>query len=707
MLKNKRFYKYLMILYLFMVILSTAPIKAQTYQVNDFNQLKSAIESAPAGNHNVIITNDIVLTNQISILDDVHINLTSDNIKRTISRTNLFYSSSFMIKGENASLSITNVIIDGKKELFDPALHPVSYLFSLQKDTSGSNPNFSGSLSIGKDVVIKNVGGRNNSCIIIYNVGGSVTLKDNADFYNNGYTTKGNSLVCNALDDDRSQLIIQDNVKFHDNVLDGTMIVVNWGQTIIKDNVEFYQNESTSNSISGVFTNMGYGTMSIEGNVKIHDNKAIYTAIGVNYNKLTIKDNVDIYNNVAAISYGLYNTIQTTYPPANGHVELIIQDHVKIHDNEAITGYAPAISLNNDAISSISDYVEITNNKAGYDGGAIYLYNKANLVIQDHVKITNNLANHHGGALYVRNATLTIKDLVSITDNEAALNGGAIYTEDYHDLMIAQEVIFKNNKAQVGYNEDLPSVDPLNYAIYDTNIKVPNNKWSTNRTYGYNNYDINYQAANETFIVHYDANGGQGAVPADGAYHNNDLINVDFNSLPTKAQARFIGWSLNSSDTKPLYEKNNNNSFVMGTNNITLYAIYVPTYQITTSVIGGTIDKSLEAMQGENIKINFKGNEGYLLKEIIVDDKTINLNNLQNNFYEFLNITDNHKISVIFIKKTEQKNRLININNDNNDSPKIILPQGGNNLLNTSIIFIIMILPAVMLINKNNTYKQD
>ena len=67
-------------------------------------------------------------------------------------------------------------------------------------------------------------------------------------------------------------------------------------------------------------------------------------------------------------------------------------------------------------------------------------------------------------------------------------------------------------------------------------------------------------------------------------------------------------------------------------------------YQITTSVVNGTIDESVEASHGDNQTIFYTSKEGYKLLSITVDGKSISLEN--NDSYTINNIKDNHDIKV-------------------------------------------------------------
>lgn len=71
-------------------------------------------------------------------------------------------------------------------------------------------------------------------------------------------------------------------------------------------------------------------------------------------------------------------------------------------------------------------------------------------------------------------------------------------------------------------------------------------------------------------------------------------------------------------------------------------------YKIDTSVEHGTIDPSIENIDGGSTKtINYAPDTGYQIKSVTVDDQEVNTANHPAS-YEFANIGDNHKIHVVY-----------------------------------------------------------
>ena len=575
--------------------------------------MKTTIEGAPAGNHTVLITSDFNVTGVVNIPTNVNIELKSDSNRNTLTRAVGYTGRFFNLGTANSSLSITNLVIDGNKANVSAASR--GEIFYLHNATTA--------LTIGNNTIIKNqskTSSGHGAVVYIDNDGGSLVgnggtliIEGNAEIFDN--VTQDGIIYVQSID---ATTIIRGDVKFSNNAAmsnaasSNAGLMINYGKATITDNVEI--SGCTARENIGVIWNHYTGVMTISGNVKIHDNSTTSMAGIANNNVLTIKDNVKIYNNTAttgqtgAITSFRYSA---SYPAASGQVTLNLLDNVEIYNNKAQTfgggvSNSTASELNisgnvkihdNEAMAAAGIYniyrmtmggnAELYNNRATGDpantysnGGGMRLAGIDNqTIIKDNVKIYNNetLNNTDGGAIFIGSSVVNpvqILGNVQITGNTAAKDGGGIYTQEYVDLVVAQDVIFNNNQASVGYNVNLPVVDPTNYAIYQNNILVPNNTWTTSRIYGYNNYDINYAGETPAYVVRYDANGGSGAVPEDRAYTIGDSVQVNFNTIPTKKGYVFKGWSINNDDQTPTYSKDGTTTFVMPERDVGLYAIW-------------------------------------------------------------------------------------------------------------------------------------
>ncbi|MDR3214743.1 MAG: hypothetical protein LBT75_00485, partial [Bacilli bacterium] len=111
-------------------------------------------------------------------------------------------------------------------------------------------------------------------------------------------------------------------------------------------------------------------------------------------------------------------------------------------------------------------------------------------------------------------------------------------------------------------------------------------------------------------------------------------------------------------------------------------------------------------INGDNIRIHFKGHKGYKLKKIIIDGKEIDISTITGDYYEILNVTNKHSIKVIFEKEEKDDNKEIKTGKDNKDNKKI--PPGGNeNLSYLGILLSVIVLGSSLyyqkkvIINKN------
>ncbi|MDR3215121.1 MAG: hypothetical protein LBT75_02450 [Bacilli bacterium] len=600
---------------------------------------------------------------------------------------------------ENTNSGVPAVLeISGNVEIYD----------NFAKEAGGAIYN-SSTLTIKDNVNIHdNSATRGGAIVMDAEYGGSInistTISGDVKIANNeAHEDSGAIIVGFYSKDDQKEnsnyeLTIKDNVKINNNISSqsgagGAILGLNKSTININDNVEINNNSVYGNG--GAIALYGKNQATITDNVTLHDNHgdkarggAIYVGID---SSLIIKDDVELFNNSIANMSDLGGAIMGDL---DSNIE--IKNNVKLYNNVAPYGGAVAIYGH----TEIKDNVEITDNTASvYDGGALYIDGEANeTIISGNVLFSNNKAlsqlrkNADGGAIYITpdvKKAVEIKDTVRFLDNIVTGNGGAIFTAYYEMLKVDKDVVFSNNKAGVGYNDDVATDNPAIYAIYETNIKVPNTKWSDGRTYGYNNYDINYQGANEAFLVKYDAGLGNGPVPASKAHPATSNVNVDFSAIPTLKDHKFIGWStkpIHVEGDKPEYPINGNaHSFEMPNEDITLYAMYGHAFLIETEVVGGTIDPSAYVLDGENHTVNFEANKNYHLSKVIVDGKEIMLRGLQSEKYEFTNVLASHKIKVIYELNKDHNND----NNNNNDlnnkeinnNKKNKVPNGGNDYL--------------------------
>ncbi len=75
--------------------------------------------------------------------------------------------------------------------------------------------------------------------------------------------------------------------------------------------------------------------------------------------------------------------------------------------------------------------------------------------------------------------------------------------------------------------------------------------------------------------VSYNSNGGSNNVPIDTSnYSSGNTVSVLFNYIPSRYGYTFLGWATSSTATVPEFTENGNNTFTMGSGDVTLYAVW-------------------------------------------------------------------------------------------------------------------------------------
>ena len=118
---------------------------------------------------------------------------------------------------------------------------------------------------------------------------------------------------------------------------------------------------------------------------------------------------------------------------------------------------------------------------------------------------------------------------------------------------------------------------------------------------------------------------------------------------------KFLGWTCNEDvliDSKTISKgemiSDEDLTKIIVTKDLVLTANYEKNkYMIETKVQNGKIDDSKQVLAGTTESISYIANDGYHLKSITVDGKEIDISN-NPTFYTFSNISENHKIEVIF-----------------------------------------------------------
>ena len=157
------------------------------------------------------------------------------------------------------------------------------------------------------------------------------------------------------------------------------------------------------------------------------------------------------------------------------------------------------------------------------------------------------------------------------------------------------------------------------------------------------------------YAVSYNPNGGQGG-PSSKKYAAGESVTIDFTTKPTKKGAFFLGWATSSTATTPEYTSSG--SFSMGSQNVTLYAVWeklVGTAAIKPEYYGDNVNYSANDVSDWQVFLN-DGSNVYIISADVVPSNKMTLGtgiskvenslytvyaNSQANFVNWLTTTSN------------------------------------------------------------------
>lgn len=100
--------------------------------------------------------------------------------------------------------------------------------------------------------------------------------------------------------------------------------------------------------------------------------------------------------------------------------------------------------------------------------------------------------------------------------------------------------------------------------------------------------------------------------------------------------------------SKLTVSRGSNSTEEVSTNTVSTKVLYKKTYKVTTEVINGEIDDSVDpVVPGEDVTITYKPNSGYVISKIIIDGEEIEIGEYTDT-YTFKNIDKDHTIKVIY-----------------------------------------------------------
>ncbi|MDF9825414.1 putative repeat protein (TIGR02543 family) [Breznakia sp. PF5-3] len=221
--------------------------------------------------------------------------------------------------------------------------------------------------------------------------------------------------------------------------------------------IEIGQDTKIVNNIAdkggAIFANGSLSTIIVKDNALIEKNIATDSggALHLYYAHATIQDKAVLSKNNGTYAGAVF---------MNGNGKLNFNGNVQVSENSAAFD-GGAMDINSGATVNITGGT-YEKNVANRDGGFIFFlgwHSGSNVTvnISGNTKIQNNNANRDGGAIYTYNDTSDALDAIfNITDNvvfqanTAGRNGGAIYLDYYKDvskLKTSGNVLFKDNAA--------------------------------------------------------------------------------------------------------------------------------------------------------------------------------------------------------------------------------------------------------------------
>ncbi len=178
----------------------------------------------------------------------------------------------------------------------------------------------------------------------------------------------------------------------------------------------------------------------------------------------------------------------------------------------------------------------------------------------------------------------------SVPTDAQAYNPGDTVTVKFTNLPVMSGYVF------LGWGENAAQTVPT----YTAQSLQTFNIGSTDVTL----YAIWEKIADTTYTVTYDANGGSGSVPVDSnSYRYNDTVSVKFNTIPTYAGHKFLGWAGTPDASAATYTAGGDTSFRIGKDNVVLYAVWaeVDTHTVTFVNYDGQVLYTTEVTNGSPV----------------------------------------------------------------------------------------------------------
>ena len=245
-----------------------------------------------------------------------------------------------------------------------------------------------------------------------------------------------------------------------------------------------------------------------------------------------------------------------------------------ISGNQAATYGGGGVNVSTNAFFAMFNGT-INNNQAinNTNGGGVWIGNNA-ITTMDGGTIQANTGINGGGVWVATTGTFNATS-GGIINNHANQHGGAIWTTRYHNIEIANTVIFNHNTAIIPYNHGIANqgmsgnIDPA-YSGGGLGGDPQNIGWasvSIPDTHALNNFDINYTGT--PLLLNVTVVNSHATVTGEGEYSYNDSVTIH---AGTREGYTFTGWTVDGTDIMLAGSTDATTTFTMPLRNVTVTA---------------------------------------------------------------------------------------------------------------------------------------
>lgn len=190
----------------------------------------------------------------------------------------------------------------------------------------------------------------------------------------------------------------------------------------------------------------------------------------------------------------------------------------------------------------------------------------------------------------------------------------------------------------------LPRINTLNYKTIVVKLKAYSYKFEINRKSKIvsidgiitndGNEDLDDSNYKSRLSVTYITNGGSSNVPETWGYKTGESVNVELEgeNIPEREGYDFKGWALTSDSTEEQYSLSKEKNFIMGENDVTLYAVWSEKNYTVTATLGNglTINNNVGSIiHGNSYNATITSDNAHTLDGLTVTmggtEQTVNL----------------------------------------------------------------------------------